>query len=150
MRGGILIVVAAALSACASASPLVTLEPPSPEVSTSAELPSAGTIPPDTIASTDIPLLATFLASVGDAMEGTTEEGVAFEDPAGVIGTAVLFCDLLDRGLSVEDVMTAYVAALADGDPARAVGEDELKLGGVILGAGVETICPEFRDRLDV
>ncbi len=75
---------------------------------------------------------------------------MALEDPEGVIGTAVLFCDLLGQGLTVEEVMTAYVGAVSDRDPMQVVTTDELRLGGVILGAGVEIICPEYRDRLDL
>lgn len=103
-----------------------------------------------TLAASDVPLLASFLAAVDDATRGTSQQGIAFEDPEGVIGTAVLFCDLLDEGLTVEEVMTAYVGALIEAEDRAPVTDAELALGGIILGAGVETICPEFRDRLDL
>ena len=132
------------LVACGSASPVRTLEPPPTVVPSSSSIPAED----ETVAPADVPLLASFLAAVDDATQGTSQQGVAFEDPEGVIGTAVLFCDLLAQGLTVEEVMTTYVAALVEGE--GPVTDDELELGGVILGAGVRTICPEFQDRLDL
>ena len=143
MRGGILLLFTV-LVACGSASPVRTLEAPQTATPSSSAVPSED----ETIAPSDVPLLASFLVAVDDATQGTSQQGIAFEDPEGVIGTAVLFCDLLGQGLTVEEVMTAYIAALVQGE--GPVTDDELELGGVILGAGVRTICPEFQDRLDL
>jgi hypothetical protein len=84
--------------------------------------------------------LAVFLAAVDEGLADTEYAGAAFEDPEGFIGTAALFCDLLDDGLTPEEVLRVYVAVLEPevGD----VSPDDLKLGGVILGAGIEVLCP--------
>jgi hypothetical protein len=73
-------------------------------------------------------------------------EGDAFADPEPYLGTAVLFCELLDNGLSGEEVLTAYLLALTDASGGDDIPADDLLLGGVILGAGVQTLCPEFID----
>jgi hypothetical protein len=60
----------------------------------------------------------------------------------------VLFCELLENGLSAEEVLTAYILALTAASEGRDIPPDDLLLGGVILGAGVESLCPEFVGRL--
>lgn len=96
----------------------------------------------------EIPPLALYLATIERGLEGTSLEGAAFEEPDSLIRTGVLFCSLLDEGLAPTDVLRGWVAALSvDG---RQPSEDDLLLGGVVLGAAVRFICPEYTDELEL
>ena len=92
--------------------------------------------------------LALYLATIDLGLEGTDLEGAAFEEPEPLIDTGVLFCTLLDDGLDPIDVMRGWSAALASegGTPS----EDDLMLGGVILGSAVRFICPDHLPDLDL
>jgi hypothetical protein len=116
--------------------------------STTTTLATTTTSEPVPILAEDVPALALFLAAIDDAMAGTSYEGQAFEDPESFIVTGRLFCELLDEGLSIESVLGAYVAAL--GSTGDEVAEDDYLLGGVVLGASVRLICPEYGDALDM
>jgi hypothetical protein len=100
------------------------------------------------IAAADVPEAALFLAAVDEGLAGTVYEGDSFDDPETYLGTAVLFCELLENGLSAEEVLTAYILALTEASDGADIPPDDLLLGGVILGAGVESLCPEFVERL--
>jgi hypothetical protein len=102
----------------------------------------AGSLPVD-----EIPEAAVFLAAVDQAVQGTEYEGESFAEPEAFLGTGVLFCELLERDLSVEEILTAYLLALSPSE--GAASEDDLILGGAILGAGIETLCPEFGEALE-
>ncbi len=99
---------------------------------------------PGVIAAADVPEAALFLAAVDQGLAGTAYEGDAFDDPETYLGTAVLFCELLENGLSTEEVLTAYILALSQASEGEDIPPDDLLLGGVILGAGIESLCPEF------
>lgn len=103
--------------------------------------------PPETFLSEDIPLLAVYLASLAEGLEGTAYEGEVYADPEPFITTGRLFCELMDEGLSARDVLSAYVAALATGG--GDIPADDLALGGVMLGASITVICPDYLDQLD-
>ncbi len=113
--------------------------------------------PPTTAAETtttdapphDIPAAALFLAAVDDGLRDTTYQGAAFEDPEGFLATGALFCDLMDQGLTIPEVVEAYTAALIQADSADTVSADDLLLGGVILGASVRILCPQHTGQLD-
>lgn len=108
------------------------------------------TIPPTepTYAAEDVPTLALYLAAIEQGLESTMLEGAAFEEPESLINTGVLFCGLLDEGLSPTDVLRGWVAALSvEGDNPD---EDDLLLGGVVLGAAVKFICPEYLEELEL
>lgn len=96
----------------------------------------------------DVPALALYLAAIEQGIEGTELEGAAFEEPESLINTGVLFCGLLDEGFSPIDVLRAWVAALSSGGETPT--EDDLLLGGVILGTAVKFICPEYLDLLEL
>lgn len=100
------------------------------------------------IAAADVAEAALFLAAVDQGLAGTAYEGDVFDDPATYLGTAVLFCELLENGLSAEEVLTAYILALTAASEGEDIPPDDLLLGGVLLGAGVESLCPEFVGRL--
>jgi hypothetical protein len=150
-----LLVLAVLVAACSSGTGTTTAtrEPASSTTaapSTTATPITTTTRPPSTIASEDVPLVALFLAAVEDGLAGSSYEGAAVDDPEGFLATAALFCELLEEGLSGEEVLTAYIAALTAQDRGGQISDDDLLLGGVVLGAGVEVLCPEFSDRLEM
>ncbi|MEX2655073.1 MAG: DUF732 domain-containing protein [Acidimicrobiia bacterium] len=101
-----------------------------------------------TYSADDIPTLALYLAAIEQGLEGTGLEGAAFEEAESLLDTGVLFCGLLDEGFGPVDVLRGWVAALsADGGTPT---EDDLLLGGVVLGAAVKFICPEHLDKLEL
>lgn len=139
------------LTSCGDSGETIESSPPASTTTTTTT--TAATTPtapdePDPIPSEDVPALALFLAAIDDAMAGTVHEGQAFEDPESFIVTGRLFCELLDEGLSIESVLGAYAAAL--GSSGEEVAEDDYLLGGVVLGASVRLICPEYGDALDL
>lgn len=96
----------------------------------------------------EIPKLAQYLATIEHSLEGTGLEGAAFDEPESLIRTGVLFCDLLDEGFGPVDVLRGWVAALAtDG---HTPSEDDLFLGGVVLGSAVKYLCPEHLGDLEL
>lgn len=101
-----------------------------------------------TVTTDSLPALALYLASIERGVDGTDLEGAAFEEPEALIETGILFCGLLDEGIAPVDVLRGWVAALSadGGTPA----EDELLLGGVVLGSAVRFICPEHSERLEL
>lgn len=101
-----------------------------------------------TIVTEDLPTLALYLAAIERGVEGTDLEGAAFEEPEALIETGILFCGLLDEGVSPVDVLRGWVAALsAEG---QTPVEEELLLGGVVLGAAVRFVCPEHSESLEL
>ncbi|HVR33891.1 MAG TPA: DUF732 domain-containing protein [Acidimicrobiia bacterium] len=96
----------------------------------------------------EVPTLALYLAAIEQGLEGTGMEGAAFEEAESLINTGVLFCELLEQGFGPVDVLRGWVAALSvDGATPT---EDDLFLGGVVLGAAVKLICPEFLADLEL
>lgn len=116
--------------------------PPTVPVTT---VPSSST----TLAAEDFPAAALFLAAVDDALASTAYAGAAFEDPEGFLATGVVFCDLLDEGLTLEETVDAYAAALVEAAPDEGVEAEDLLLGGVVLGAAIRLICPQHNALLD-
>lgn len=114
---------------------------------------TATSVPPVPTATTtpetgEIPTLAQYLATIEHGLEGTGLEGAAFDEPESLIRTGVLFCDLLDEGFGPVDVLRGWVAALAtDG---LVPSEDDLFLGGVVLGSAVKFLCPEHLGDLEL
>ena len=91
-----------------------------------------------------MPDYAALIAAVESAMESTTYEGAALEDPEVFIATAELFCDLLEEGMTAEELLTEYLDRLSDGGLVDVDEEDGL-MAGVLLGASIEIVCPEQR-----
>lgn len=139
------------LVACAASAPeeVLTSEPSTTaqtSTSTTELSPTTTTIP--TYTADDIPTLALYLAALEQGLEGTGLEGAAYEEPESLINTGVLFCGLLDEGFGPIDVLRGWVAALSsDGETPT---EDDLLLGGVVLGAAVKFICPEYLEDLEL
>lgn len=89
-----------------------------------------------------VPDYAALIAAIEAEMAGTTYEGAALEDPEVFIATAELFCDLLDEGLTTDDLLAEYLDRLSDGGAVE-VDEDDGLMAGVLLGAAIEIVCPE-------
>lgn len=136
------------LAACSgSVDDTETVSSTVPTTSTTTSRPATST----TLASFDadeVPTLALYLAAIEQGLEGTGMEGAAFEEAESLINTGLLFCELLEEGFGPVDVLRGWVAALSvDG---AVPTEDDLFLGGVVLGAAVKLICPEFLDDLEL
>jgi hypothetical protein len=98
-----------------------------------------------TTTSSFVPDYAALIAVIEAEMAGTTYEGAALEDPEVFIATAELFCDLLDEGLTTDDLLAEYLDRLSDGGAVE-VDEDDGLMAGVLLGASIEIVCPEASD----
>lgn len=102
--------------------------------------------PGDTLPREDVPPLALFLAAIDRGLMGTDYEGDVYVDPDGYVNVGRLFCALLDADVSPTGVLESYITALEA--ESGALSDDDLVLGGVILGASVQLICPEYLDDL--
>lgn len=148
MRELVALVLALSLVGCSDGGVTSTSTAPSSTTSpTSTTVPPSSTTQP-TGSTEDLPALALYLAAIERGVEGTDLEGAAFEEPEALIETGILFCGLLDEGVSPVDVLRGWVAALSAGGATPL--EDELLLGGVVLGAAVRFICPEHTESLEL
>jgi hypothetical protein len=152
MRGISIFVLLAVLAAgCSAAPPAPSTTLPQSTSTSPPTVPATTSVPATstTLAAEDFPAAALFLAAVDDALASTSYAGAAFDDPEGFLATGVLFCDLLDEGLSLEETVDAYTAALVASAPEQGVEADDLLLGGVVLGAAIRLICPQHKALLD-
>jgi hypothetical protein len=94
-----------------------------------------------------IPDLSVLIATIEAAMEGSSYEGAALEEPEVFIATAQLFCELLDQGMTADEVLGEYLDRLSEGGAADAT-DDEARLAGVLLGVSAEVVCPEHGDAM--
>lgn len=109
---------------------------------------TTSTTPPEEPESAgSVPDLSVLIATIESATEGTSYEGAALEEPEVFIATAQLFCELLEGGMTADEVLSEYLDRLSEGDAADAADE-EVRLAGVLLGASVEVVCPEQGDAL--
>ncbi|HSJ26883.1 MAG TPA: DUF732 domain-containing protein [Acidimicrobiia bacterium] len=137
-----------ALAACSGETSDVSVTEPAPTTTSSDSVPATSSTSTTVPAEEDVPTLALYLATIEQGLEGTPLEGAAFQEPMSLVDTGVLFCDLLDAGLSPVDVLRGWVAALsAEG---AVPDEHDVRLGGVVLGAAVRFICPEHLDLLEL
>jgi hypothetical protein len=102
--------------------------------------------PGDTLPLEDIPPLARYLAAIDEGLMGTEYEGDVYLDPNGYVSVGRLFCALLDADVSPTGVLESYIATLEA--ELGELSDDDLLLGGVILGASVQLICPDYLDDL--
>lgn len=103
--------------------------------------------PGDTVPKEDIPPLALYLAAIDRGLEGTEYEGDVYLDPDSYVSVGRLFCSLLEADVTPTGVLESYIAAL-EAEPGE-LSDDDLVLGGVILGASVQLICPEYIEALE-
>lgn len=89
-----------------------------------------------------VPPLAIYLAAIDRGLEGTRYEGDVYLDPESFIATGRLFCSLLGAGVEPQGVLESYITALEA--ESGELEDDDLVLGGVVLAASVEVICPDF------
>jgi hypothetical protein len=152
MRGiSIAALIAVLAAGCSSSAAVPTTTVPTATATTAPPEVSVTTFPATstTLAAEDFPAAALFLAAVDDALASTSYAGAAFEDPEGFLATGVVFCDLLDEGLTIEETVDAYAAALVEAAPEEGVEAEDLLLGGVVLGAAIRLICPQHNALLD-
>ncbi len=109
---------------------------------------STTTVVRDTLPIEDVPPLAIYLAAIDRGLSATRYAGDVYLDPESFIATGRLFCSLLEAGVTPTGVLESYIAALES--ESDEVDGDDLVLGGVVLGAGVQIICPEFADALEI
>ena len=102
--------------------------------------------PGDTLPPEDVPPLARYLAAIDRGLMGTPYEGDVYLDPDSYVSVGRLFCELLDADVSPTGVLESYIAALEA--ESGELSENDLLLGGVILGASVQLICPDYLDDL--
>jgi hypothetical protein len=108
---------------------------------------TADLLPGDTVPRDDIPPLALYFAAIDRGLMGTDYEGDVYLDPDGYVNIGRLFCSLLDADVTPTAVLESYVAALEA--QSGELSDDDLVLGGVILGASVQLICPDYLDDLE-
>jgi hypothetical protein len=148
-RLGLVIVGLAVLAACSyrgsvAAEPVIVPATTSTTVlSSPSKTSTTSATQPETVVST--PDLSVLIATIEAAMKGTSYEGTALEEPEVFIATAQLFCELLDQGLTVDEVLGEYLDRLSEGGAAAAT-DQEVRLAGVLLGVAIEVLCPEHRD----
>lgn len=102
--------------------------------------------PGDTLPREDVPPLALYLAAIDRGLMGTDYEGDVYVDPDGYVNVGRLFCALLDADVTPTGVLESYITALEA--EYGELSDDDLVLGGVILGASVQLICPDYLDDL--
>jgi hypothetical protein len=79
-------------------------------------------------------------------VEGTEYEGLPEADPQGFLAAADTICLMMDNGASWDDVLARYLEEL---EAARGTeADDDAVLAGTLVGAAVETFCPEYADQL--
>ena len=115
-----------------------------------ADVPATTSVPSGTTNTTAaidefVPDYAALIATIESAMEGTAYQGAALEDPEIFIATSELFCDLLDEGMTTDLLLAAYLDRLSDGGVVE-VDEDDGQMAGVLLGASIEIVCPEYSE----
>jgi hypothetical protein len=114
-------------------------------VTSTTTVPTTDLSPGDTVPFDDVPPLARYLAAIDRGLMGTEYEGDVYLDPEGYISVGRLFCSLLEADVSPTGVLETYISSLeANGE----LSDDDLVLGGVILGASVQLICPDYLDDL--
>jgi hypothetical protein len=89
---------------------------------------------------------ARYLATVSAMVEGTEYEGLPEADPQGFLATADTICQMMDNGASWDDVLARYLEELQAARGAET--DDDAVLAGTLVGAAVETFCPEYADEL--
>lgn len=129
------------LAACGDASPDAADPPtdPAPATSMAAATTTTTTDAPSVTATTPVEVAAVFLAVVEEAIEGTTLDGFADEDPETVLAIGQLFCELRDDGRTDEEALEAYLTGLAS---QQDLTEDDATFAGVVFGAAEATLCP--------
>lgn len=149
LLGGI--AVALLLVACTGSDTATTVSGTEPSVLTTttnviSTASTTGLSPGDTVPFEDVPPLARYLAAIDRGLEGSEYEGDVYLDPDSYVSVGRLFCELLDADVSPTGVLESYIGALEA--ESGELSDDDLLLGGVILGASVQLICPDYLDDL--
>ena len=99
----------------------------------------AATPEPDPVTEAD---LARFVAASEAAVVNTSVEGTVLDAPDIYIAIAQASCARFSEGATLEDVVAEHL----DGE--LSTSQDERELIGAVLGAAVETICPEHTEKI--
>jgi hypothetical protein len=103
--------------------------------STGGDSSDVSTSVPDAVTEED---LARFIAATEAALVGTSAEGLILEAPEIYIAIAQASCARFTQGDSLQQIVNDHL----DDNDTTPVADDE-QLIGALLGAAVETICPE-------
>ena len=103
--------------------------------STGGDSSDVSTSVPDAVTEED---LARFIAATEAALVGTSAEGLILEAPEIYIAIAQASCARFTQGDSLQQIVNDHL----DDTDTTPVADDE-QLIGALLGAAVETICPE-------
>ena len=95
---------------------------------------------PDEVTEDD---LARFIAATEAALVDTNIEGVVLEAPEIYIAIDQASCARFTQGENLEQIVNDHLS-----DTAAATDTDDEHLIGAVLGAAVETICPEHAAKL--
>lgn len=134
------------LVACTGGDTATTVSGTEPSVVATSTTATTELSPGDTLPREDVPPLALYLAAIDRGLMGTDYEGDVYVDPDGYVNVGRLFCALLDADVTPTGVLESYIAALEA--EYGELSDDDLVLGGVILGASVQLICPDYLDDL--
>ena len=85
---------------------------------------------------------ADFLVAVDTQLGETAYAGEAMNAPEVFLATGQFFCERLDGGDTVDELLSDYVAQLS-GVPIADAPDDDLVLAGSVLGAAVANLCSE-------
>jgi hypothetical protein len=96
--------------------------------------------PPSTTATP--PDFTRFIAAVDSALSETSYAGAALTDPEVFIATGRLFCELLDGGMTSDEILAEHLDALA-AVTAGDVTDADATATDVVLGASTGVICPQ-------
>lgn len=88
--------------------------------------------------------LARFIASAENVVNGTGYEGAIDDTPELYVAVAQTMCVSLDEGDSVGEVVDQYLHESGITEPVT----DDYTFAGAVLGAGVETLCPEHGSKI--
>jgi hypothetical protein len=87
--------------------------------------------------------LTRFVAATEAALAGGAMEGVVLDAPEIYIAIAQVSCARFSQGDTLEQIVADHLA-----ETAPTPGANDEQLIGAVLGAGVETICPEHGTKI--
>ncbi len=119
------------LAACGTGEPVM--------VDTSERAPAT---PDSTASPAPPPDLTVLIGAIDAGLAGTRYEGAALADPETFISTGRVICEKVDTGARVDQVLSAYLGALAEVETDDTDAE-RARVAGVVAGASLEVLCPE-------
>lgn len=130
------------LGACGSAASSQASAVPSTTTTTVPSSTSVVSTPASSTTTVLPPDFTRFIAAVDVALAETSYAGAALSDPEIFIATGQLFCELLDDGVTPDDILIEHLDAL-EAVISGEITEADATATGVVLGASTEIICPQ-------